>query len=1023
MRRTKRSLRWMAILLTAVLLFQSSGITAFAAGDVVVIDSAEDLVLLADNCRKESYSTGKTFRLEADIDLAGYENLSIPVMNGSFEGGGHTISGLKLTEEMSDYGLFRYVGENGSIRNLTVEGEVLGGDGQEHIGILAGSSAGTIENCVSRGTLNGETSVGGIAGVNEESGVISRCTNEAQVDGKMETGGIAGTNEGSISDCRNTGLINTSQKVAKSLNGSSDSISVSLSGAVTGLTSDDRANRTGGIAGSSAGSVAYCTNEAVIGHKRLGSSTGGIVGWLSGSLSYCENTGTIYGHKSVGGIVGVLEPHEETAYNTDYGQTLEEQLDELDAQLDALLDTADALGDHLSDNMDVLSERMDVLRESLRVYMDDYGELLEESRDSIDEHTGAVSDTLDGMQYGLRMEEISAAGTQISSNIQKMEELFAKLLQEVEQGDPDPDALEQYLEQFSSLGQDVSEQMSALSETLSALQGDAQEMISDVKSIVSSLNSLAGELGDTMDDFADEMEVMTNDLQQKSDRISDQLSATVDTLESDLDETGDGIGRIKTQLGTIRATVSGAIDELKERIEDGNVYVDVSELADSSVGDGKIISCENAGELYADGQGGGIVGTISKESAQQATLWLFEDSDGEDDEEEESGSLTRHLLAVVSGSVNTGDVTISGDYAGGVVGKADYGMVAESENYGDVTADGGSYAGGIAGRSENLIRDCCILGGVSADSCVGGVAGRGEDIRGCYVCSYLDIEESVKACGAVAGSADGDVEENHFVENGWGAVDGVTRDAQALGMSYESLMELKDMPEHFTEFTIRFLDGDEVIWEQSFSYGEELSEEEYPSLPESEDGYVYWEEKELSPIHRNVTVHAVYRAFIPSLTAGETDGKSTLLLGGEFYPDSVLAVREATEEETENAAANLGLDRIFQKYDVRGVYYYELSQAEEVREQAVVRVLNHSSLSDSMLTMNESFETVGEVQEADVVGDYLSVSTQIGSSGYIVVLDRVNYGMAALGVLLIVLAVTGTVVLVTRKKKKKKAAK
>ncbi|MCD8241370.1 MAG: hypothetical protein LUD73_02935 [Lachnospiraceae bacterium] len=441
------------------------------------------------------------------------------------------------------------------------------------------------------------------------------------------------------------------------------------------------------------------------------------------------------------------------------------------------------------------------------------------------------------------------------------------------------------------------------------------------------------------------------------------------------------------------------------------------------MGDGKIFSCENTGELYADGQGGGIVGTISKETAQQTSIWLFEDNDKGDDEEEESSSITHHLSAVVSGCVNTGDVTVSGNYAGGVVGKADYGMIAESENYGDVTADGGSCAGGIAGRSENLIRDCYMLSGVCADSYVGGVAGRGEDIRGCYVCSYLDMEESVKACGAVAGSAGGDVEENYFVENGWGAVDGVTRDAQALGMSYESLLKLKDMPEHFTEFTIRFLDGDEVIWEQSFSYGEEFSGEKYPALPESEDGYVYWEEKDLSPIHRNVTVHAVYRAFIPSLTAGETDGKSTLLFGGEFYPDSVLAVREATEEETEHVAANLELDRVFQKYYVRGVYYYELSQAEEVREQAVVRVLNHISLSDSILTMNESFETVGEVQETEVVGNYLSVSTLIGSSGYIVVLDRVDCGMAALGVLLIVLVVTGTVVLVTRKKKNKKAAK
>lgn len=107
---------------------------------------------------------------------------------------------MTLSEEMSDYGLFRYVTANGVVKNLTVEGEILGGDEQENIGILAGSNAGAIENCITRGTLNAETAVGGIAGKNEETGSVSRSENEAAIDGKMQTGGIAGLNEGSISD-------------------------------------------------------------------------------------------------------------------------------------------------------------------------------------------------------------------------------------------------------------------------------------------------------------------------------------------------------------------------------------------------------------------------------------------------------------------------------------------------------------------------------------------------------------------------------------------------------------------------------------------------------------------------------------------------------------------------------------------------------------------------------------------------------------------------------------------------------
>ena len=169
----------------------------------IPVSSEDELLILADQCREETFSTGKIFRLEADLDLSGYQDICIPVMNGTFDGNGHQITGLVLEEGTSDYGLFRYVGEDGSILNLTVEAEILGGEDQEHVGIIAGNNAGTIRNCVSRGTLNGQNQTGGIAGVNQETGKIQRCTNEALIDGRESTGGIAGCNEGTVTDCVN----------------------------------------------------------------------------------------------------------------------------------------------------------------------------------------------------------------------------------------------------------------------------------------------------------------------------------------------------------------------------------------------------------------------------------------------------------------------------------------------------------------------------------------------------------------------------------------------------------------------------------------------------------------------------------------------------------------------------------------------------------------------------------------------------------------------------------------------------
>ena len=1172
--RRNRNLPWRIIdsFLIVSLLAAQPNVVAYAAegsdSGIVSITSEDDFVLLTENCKTESFSTGKTFRLDADLDLSNYENLFLPVMDGTFDGNGHQIIGVTLSEEMSDYGLFRYVTENGVVKNLTVEGEILGGDEQENIGILAGSNAGAIENCITRGTLNAETAVGGIAGKNEETGSVSRSENEAAIDGKMQTGGIAGLNEGSISDCVNSGKINTNQKIKKQAEGDGSSVNISIPNAVTGLTADERANETGGIAGNSSGDISYCTNTATIGFERLGSSTGGIVGRQLGSLSYCANKGVVYGHKNVGGISGVLEPYEESSYDRDYRQELSDELDRLGDLIDDVSNQGEKLGDNLSDNADLLSDQLKTLRNSLRGYMDDYSDMASDGKDAIHDNVKSMKKTIDGMQYDVKIKQLNTAIEQISNDIAQMEKIMEQLKPYVDQGNakldglfkqyeekiqgwidsiddlkqyqenlpeeapdevtpaaptpdegaadtqttsedqtgsdsaasedsstasedsntasedsstvtedsntasgdsstvtedsntasgdsstatedsntasddsgevpaansssdssssddssasgdgndqasigrmipvayrvvtsttlpdgtklpdvniPDvqvPSELTAALQQLQALSKDVRTQMSTIAGLLGEMPGQTNQLMSDIKSITGSMDKMADELDDILDDFDDEMDTMKDDLRQKGNTISDTLDNTSDTLHADFDGVRDSLDLVKDQFDVIRGTVSDALDELKNRIDDKSIYVDVSELTDATAGDGKIISSTNSGEVYADTQGGGIAGAIVKTNPQKASAWFFQDkNDDEDDDEDDSDSITRHVLAAIFSSSNTADITVKGDYAGGIVGKADYGIIVAAENYGDILTDGGKYAGGIAGRCDNTIRDSYVLSGVSGDGYVGGVAGRGEDVSGNYVCSYLDMDSYVKSSGAVVGKADGVVKDNYFVDNGYGAVDGVTRSSEAESMDYDSLIQLGNMPLNFTQFTVRFMNGEQVVWQNTFAYGDELPEENYPDLPKSKDGYVYWEEKDVSPIHRNVTVHAVYRAYMPALTADAEAEKSPVLMGGEFYPDTKIAVREATDEELAQVKANIDNDSPFYKYYLKKVYYYEVSQAQPLQTNAIVRVLNDTRLADSLMTMDAEYQTVGEAQKADTIGSYLSSDTQISSA-------------------------------------------
>lgn len=1193
----KKIMKWMhrggALLLIAAMLFTQSGIVSLAeeTGSVITIASAEDLVLLADSGKTENFSTGKTFVMTEDIDLSEYENMFIPIMDGTFDGGGHTITGIRLQEEMSDYGFFRYVGPNGTVANLTVEATVTSGEDQENIGIIAGDNKGTIRGCTSRGTLNGQTNVGGIAGKNETTGTISRCANEAEVDGKQATGGIIGYNEGTVSDCTNSGKVNTNQKVVKSTTNGEGSINISIPNAVTGMTADDRANDTGGIAGYSEGSITYCKNEATIGHERLGSATGGVVGRQKGSLAYSDNSGVVYGHKDVGGIVGVFVPYETGSYDRDYEQELKDELDNLSSLMDQLSDVGDGMGNHLSDNVDVLREQLKSLKNSVRIYFDDYSDMASDGKDSIDKNVGAIRNTINGMNYSVNLVNLNNSITNISKYIQDMVEILKKLqdnfagttseldetleyyntlvtdlqaeqqelqnkLDELQQNPPTEDsgsadndtadnssatdtsadsasdtgksgtdtsdtmkaetsengqsdknassgadssddtgsktdskadtsvetkddnssedkkttddsekteasngkmvavaytvvtspatpvtqddengsgndsvpaetvtpatpnlpslsdeqkqALMQALQALAEKSALIQTEMQNVAQILGNITTDSNKMIGDIKSITNNMNSLSHDLGKVMDDFEDEFDTMTNDLRQKSDRVYDTFKATGDQLDSDWDQMSDCLDRVKSQFDNIRGTISDAFDELKDRIEDGSVYVDISELADSMTGDGKVIGCDNSGEIYADSQGGGIIGSISMETVKNAgkkilDLGFGDNDDDDEDEDDDSNSITRHVMAAVFMSVNTGSVTVKGSYAGGVVGRAEYGLINSCENYGDILADGGNYAGGIAGRSDLLIKDCYTLSGVSGDGYVGGVAGRAEDVTGCYVCSYLDLDSYVQSTGAVAGKAKGTISDNYFVDNGYGAVDGVTKEAEAVPMDYASLLDLKTMPENFQKFTIRFMDGDDVIWQNTYAYGDVLTEDEYPKLPDAGDGYVYWEKKDVSPIHRNITVHAVYRAYMPSLGSAQ-DGSDPVLFGGNFYPDTTLTVRDATDEEAKQVSQNFDTFHWMYHYYVKHIYRYELNQEEELDTQAMVRVVHNSTLADCIVSMDDSFQTLDEVQKAEKEGSYLSVDTTIAKSGYIVVLDRIDTWMSiVLGILGLIL--------------------
>ena len=180
----------------------------------------------------ELVNGGKTdinITLTADIDLTGknwtpigtdYDNS----YKGTFDGGGHTITGLTFTTNDEYAGLFGWLNRAGTVKNVVMEGvqitsnQIYGGS----IGGVVGYSWGTIENCSVSGSVSGTVYVGGVVGA-QIGGSITGCSSSATVKGMVDVGGVAGQTNSSatLTACYATGNVIIEMAPAKNIAGGS----------------------------------------------------------------------------------------------------------------------------------------------------------------------------------------------------------------------------------------------------------------------------------------------------------------------------------------------------------------------------------------------------------------------------------------------------------------------------------------------------------------------------------------------------------------------------------------------------------------------------------------------------------------------------------------------------------------------------------------------------------------------------------------------------------------------------------
>ena len=254
----------------------------------------------------ELVNGGKTdinITLTADIDLTGknwtpigtdYDNS----YKGTFDGGGHTITGLTFTTNDEYVGLFGWLNRAGTVKNVVMEGvqitshQIYGGS----IGGVVGYSWGTIENCSVSGSVSGTVYVGGVVGA-QIGGSITGCSSSATVKGTVDVGGVAGQTNSSatLTACYATGNviieINPKKNIAGGslvgMNAGSSLLACYATGNVTSTGSSTGYMHIGGFLGNNYTTVTACywknNHEQGIGYNRESTGAtkvdGSVVTW------------------------------------------------------------------------------------------------------------------------------------------------------------------------------------------------------------------------------------------------------------------------------------------------------------------------------------------------------------------------------------------------------------------------------------------------------------------------------------------------------------------------------------------------------------------------------------------------------------------------------------------------------------------------------------------------------------------------------------------------------------------------
>ncbi len=755
--------------------------------------------------------------------------------------------------------------------------------------------------------LNDTMSHAGLFYTIEKGGAVYRLHVSGTViaTGSEATGGIAAVNYGTIFDCSFSGTVSGKENVGGIVGRNELQGSVwngRSAGAVYGN------SMTGGIAGQNAGLISGCNNAAYVNtsakdtvlsaedisfdfsfdRTKLSTVTdtassaldsGGIAGYSSGVIRSCVNTVAVgYPHVgyNVGGIAGRSCGFIFGCENKGvvYGR---KDVGGIAGQMEPYIEMT------LSENM----------LETLQRQLGELNELIDKAADNAEGGAADVSSRLNSM-VGYTQNAVSEA-----ENVKVVIDAGGSLNGEG-QGEHETDIT---VTPGGNTNIDVDVSEGSVSVGISHGEGDEGSAEIDG----------SGSASGTIDGSA--QVIATPDL--------GGLTSAINGIGSQLSQLNGAVSGMTGQLAEDVREINAKFNELSNTlfdavftVQNGEIFSDTSVVDAQQITLGKIAECQNMASVNGDLNVGGIAGCM----AIEYTL------DPEDDTASSISSEYRReyeLKAVILRCTNTGEVEAKRNYLGGICGRMDLGLIADSNGLADVTSESGSYVGGIAGLAGGTIRGSFAKGTLSGKKYVGGIVGSGitetmtgasSTVTGCY--SMVEILENPQYAGAVSGARAGNFLENYFVSDTLAGIDGQSYGGQAEPIRYRELLSVEQLPEKMQKLHLSFVADDVVLYEEDFDYGASFGQEVYPEIPQKEGYYAVWDKTELKNLHFDTQVTAVYYPYTTAVSAEKEtkEEKPVFLVEGDFDSDAVLSAEAMIIQTEDFAPLSAGFSKAIGNY-------------------------------------------------------------------------------------------------------------